>query len=281
MAFQSFIFWIFTITQMLVWLYIVSCFSRDVFFNLYVNRARTLLFKPVTWIQSILPGFPEWAAALLLFLFVLMLHPAVARASANPMFFSIGPLALRANLRTLSGAFGFSLFAFAIMIGQINFVRLGMALRLGRRDRNGALECLDTLCWPLSIPRPQVSAAATVGVLVISVAGIRLAAGTLAPHALLNATTAPMLTRLTLFAVIDVLVLLRVGIVGLVILSIGGMLTGRLAVMGMANEWLSSLSRIFIRQPLTFGMLDLTPLLIYFGANFLHGVLITLVAGGH
>ena len=55
MSAPTLFFWIYTGALLLLWIYIASSFGRDVFYNLYVNRARTLLYKPVTWVQSIAP----------------------------------------------------------------------------------------------------------------------------------------------------------------------------------------------------------------------------------
>lgn len=85
-----FFFWITTGALLLLWIYIASSFGKDVFFNLYVNRARTLLFRPVTWVQSIAPRCADWAAAALLFGFVLLLRAALAKASGKPLFHVVG-----------------------------------------------------------------------------------------------------------------------------------------------------------------------------------------------
>lgn len=284
MASQSFLFWIFTAAQILLWIYLVSCFSRDRFFNLYVNRARTLLFKPVTWVQSILPNFPEWGAAALLFAFVTILHAAFARAGGQPMDFAIGGRAFSANLTSLPAAAAFGLATFAIMVAQINLVRMGMELRYGKRTKNSVIECLDTVCWPLSIPRVQFSALASAGVLFVATLLVASASGAFnltwmksAPPLDATLVLGKAGLQLTLFAIIDVLILLRTSVVALVILSIGGLLTAKLPIMGMANEWLNAISRIFLRNPLTVGMFDLTPLIIFYGANFIHSILINAV----
>ena len=284
MASQTLLYWIFTAAQILFWIYLVSCFSGDVYFNLYVNRARTFLFKPITWVQSILPRFPEWGAAALLFLFVTLLHAAFSRAGGKPMDFTVGLKTFSANLHSLPAAAIFGLAAFSIVIGQVNLVRMGMELRHGRKTRNGVIECLDTVCWPLSIPPAKFSAPATAGTLFAATLLIAIVSGSINLTAL---QTAPALQvaiamgkaglQLTLFAIIDVLVLLRSAVVALVILSIGGLVTGKLPIMGMANEWLNGISRIFLRNPITVGMFDLTPLLIYYLASFVHGFLVNAV----
>lgn len=284
MASQSLLFWIFTAAQILLWIYLVSCFSRDMFFNLYVNRARTLLFKPITWVQSILPRFPEWGAAALLFLFITTLHAAFARAGNKPMHFIVGLKPFTANLQSLPAAAAFGFASFFIIVCQINLLRIGMELRYGKRTRNGVIECLDTVAWPLSIPPAKLSAVATAGTLFIAtllIAGtssaINLKAfqNTSAFNSVLAMGKAGL--QLTLFAIIDVLILLRSAVIALVLLSIGGLVTGKLPVMGMANEWLNAISRIFLRNPITVGLFDLTPLIIYFVADLVHGFLLNIV----
>ena len=73
-----------SLALLFLWIYVASCFSNDVFFNLYVNRVRTWLFRPVTWVQNIAPKCPEWMAATILLVLLLLLRGA--SSAQNPAF---------------------------------------------------------------------------------------------------------------------------------------------------------------------------------------------------
>lgn len=281
------VFWIFTVAQLILWIYIVSCFSKDVFFNLYVNRARTLLFKPVTFVQSIAPRCPEWVAATILLVFTLLLHCAFAKASDKPLTFLIGDHLMLANLKSLPASALFSLMTFIVILCQINLIRILMMLRFGKWSRNAVIECLDTVCSPLSIPKLEYAAAATAACLLVSTTLMALASSgswTLndSPEVtfLPSLAAKPLLAlKLGILSILDILMLFKSAIAVLVIISIGGLVTGKLVIMGMANEWLSSFSRIFVKNPLTIGVFDITPLIIYYLADFVHSFLVDLVNG--
>ena len=284
---QPLLFWVFLAAQLLLWIYIASCFNKDVFFNLYVNRARTLLFKPVTFVQSIAPKCPDWVAAGILFIFTFLLHCAFAKASNNALSFRIGYNNLSANLKSLPASAIFSLMTFVVIVCQINIIRMVMMLRFGKWSKNAVIECLDTVCFPLSIPKLEVSAIATAVCLLgstslmsMAAAGVVGVTGTGDIAILPSLADKPILAvQFGLLAIVDILLLLKSAVVALVIVSIGGLVTGKLPIMGMANEWLSAFSRIFIKKPLTLGMFDLTPLLIYYLAEYIHAFLANLING--
>ncbi len=281
------VFWIFTLSQLILWIYIVSCFSKDVFFNLYVNRARTFLFKPVTFVQSIAPKCPEWIAAAILLAFTLLLHCAFAKASNKPLSFQIGDKMMRANLNSFPASALFSLMTFVIIVCQINLIRILMMLRFGKWSKTAVVECLDTVCSPLSIPKLKYSAAATALCLLGATSVMALTSSgsfhlnEMGEFALLPSLASnPLLSlKLGLLSFLDILLLFKFAIMVLVVISIGGLVTGKLVIMGMANEWLSSFSRIFVKNPLTVGVFDITPLIIYYLTDFVHTFLVGLVNG--
>ncbi len=284
---QPLLFWVFLAAQILLWIYVASCFNKDVFFNLYVNRARTLLFKPVTFVQSIAPKCPDWVAAAILVAFTFLLHCAFAKASNNALSFKIGYNNLSANLKSLPRSALFSLMTFVVIVCQINIIRIFMMLRFGKWSKNAVVECLDTVCFPLSIPKLEYSAIATSACLLLSTSLMYMASvGSLGVTASGGSAILPsivdkplLVLQLGLLAIVDILLLLKSAIVALVIISIGGLVTGKLPIMGMANEWLSAFSRIFLKTPLVIGMFDLTPLIIYYLANIVHNILVGLVNG--
>lgn len=282
------IFWIYTSALLLLWIYIVSCFSKDVFFNLYVNRARTLLFKPVTWVQSIAPKCTEWAAAAILLGFVLLLRCAVAKASGKALFHPFGGyfgLEAKADLDSFPASALFSLVSFIIIVCQANLIRLALVLRFGRRTKVPVIECLNTVSSPLSIPAPIFSAAATVLCLLVCTAVMGLTTKNMVPPAELGGVAVanpfgmePLFAvKATLLALVDTLDIVKSGLMLLIFISIAGLLFRNLTVMGMANEWLGLFSRVFVKNPIGIGMLDFTPLILYYLLGFAHGILVDLV----
>ena len=281
------IFWTYTFALLLLWIYIVSCFSKDVFFNLYVNRARTLLFKPVTWVQSITPKCPEWAAASLLLVFILLLRCALAKTAGKPLQHVIGNVVMMANLKSFPASALFSFLSFLIVIGQINLIRLALVLRFGDKTNNAVVECLKTVSAPLSIPKPRTSAILTVIGLLITTSLLMLTTANNFPPTQIGGIefanpyryTILFAVKASLFVILDILALVKYGLILLIILSLAGLAFRNLTVIGMANEWLGTVSRVFFKNPIGIGMLDFTPLLLYYVFGIAHTLLINFVDG--
>ena len=281
-----FFFWITTGALLLLWIYIASSFGKDVFFNLYVNRARTLLFRPVTWVQSIAPRCADWAAAALLFGFVLLLRAALAKASGKPLFHVVGNMGLEADLKSFPAAAAFSAASFAVVLCQANLLRLALVLRFGRRSTHPVIECLDTVTKPFSLMPPAASAIATAFALMAATTAMAAASpdlptvrmfGLVVANPLAGSALFPL--KAALFAAVDLLRIVSGGLMLLIFISIGGMLIRNLPVTGMANEWLAILSRFFIARTIGVGMLDFTPLILYYVLGFIHSALLTVVDG--
>lgn len=284
MSASTLFFWIYTGALLLLWTYIASSFGKDVFYNLYVNRARTLLFKPVTWVQSIAPRCPDWAAAALLFVFVLLLRAVLAKASAKPLFHVVGDWVLKADLKSFSAAAAFSAASFVVVLCQANLLRLALVLRFGRRSTHPVIECLDTVAKPLSLAPPVASAIATALCLMAATTAMAAASpegptatvlGVTVVNPLVPSALFPL--KAALFASLDLLSIVSGGLMLLIVVSIGGMLMHNLPVTGMANEWLAILSRFFIARTIGVGMLDFTPLILYYVLSFAHGILLDVV----
>ena len=83
--------------------------------------------------------------------------------------------------------------------------------------------------------------------------------------------------KAALFAALDLLGIVASGLMLLIFISIGGMLMRNLPVTGMANEWLAILSRFFIARTIGVGMLDFTPLILYYVLGYAHTILLGVV----
>ena len=284
MSASTLFFWIYTGALLLLWIYIASSFGKDVFYNLYVNRARTLLFKPVTWVQSIAPRCPDWAAAALLFVFILLLRAVLAKASAKPLFHVVGDWVLKADLKSFSAAAAFSAASFVVVLCQANLLRLALVLRFGRRSNHPVIECLDTVAKPFSLAPPAASAIATALCLMTATTAMAAASpdgptATVLGFTVVNplAPSALFPLKAALFAALDLLSIVSGGLMLLIVVSIGGMLMHNLPVTGMANEWLAILSRFFIARTIGVGMLDFTPLILYYVLGYAHTILLDVV----
>ncbi|MGI5870148.1 MAG: hypothetical protein ACOX9C_11995 [Kiritimatiellia bacterium] len=284
MSTTTLFFWIYTGALLLLWIYIASSFGKDVFYNLYVNRARTLLCRPVTWVQSLAPRLSDWVAAALLFIFILLLRIVLAKASKKPLFHIIGDTVFNADLKSFTDAVAFSAASFAVILCQANLLRLALIARFGKRSTHPVIECLETVAKPLSLPSPSRSAVATALTLLAATATM-IATSSNFPHVdalgimianpLADSALYPL--KATLFAAIDVLRIVANGLILLIFVSLGGMLMRNLAVMGMANEWLAIFSRFFITRPIGVGMLDFTPLILFYLLGVAHSILIDIV----
>ena len=120
---------------LLGWVYLASCFVEGSFYNLLVNRVRTALFRPVTWVQRLSPRLGEKSAAgilLLLALAVCATLPVALGGEPEILFGGIHPVRVPAtprHLRSLLAAAGLQLAAFALLLGQLALLRLAFALR--------------------------------------------------------------------------------------------------------------------------------------------------------
>lgn len=281
---SSIFFWIYTGALLLLWIYIASSFGKDVFYNLYVNRARTLLYKPVTWVQSIAPRCTDWIAAALLFVFILLLRAVLAKASGKPLFHVVGDQVLKADLGSFSAAAVFSAASFAVVLCQANLLRLALVLRFGRRSTHPVTECLDTVAKPFSLLPPAASAIATALCLMAATTAMAAASASVPSIQVFGMTvgnpfaaSALFPVKAALFAALDLLGILASGLMLLIFISIGGMLMQNLPIMGMANEWLAIFSRFFIARTIGIGMLDFTPLILYYVLRLAHPILLDVV----
>ena len=138
-----------SIVLLLGWVYLASCFVEDSFYNLLVNRARTALFRPVTWVQRLSPRLSERAAAGLLLAFALAACatlPVALGGEPEILFGGIHPVRVhidRRALQSLLAAVGLQLAAFALLLGQLALLRLAFALR-GRAADGAVSEFLET-----------------------------------------------------------------------------------------------------------------------------------------
>ena len=155
---------------LVAWTYLASCFVEDSFYNAYVNRLRSAMFRPVTAVQRAVPRLSERAAAALVFALAVAVVAALSRVGASSAVPGGAPAgaAFGGGLRVLparpgaDAALALAAGRFAILLGQLALLRLLLVWRLGGGDGSGVLAFLDTAAWPLSLPRglSQTAAAA-------------------------------------------------------------------------------------------------------------------------
>lgn len=261
---------------LVVWTYLASCFVRDSYFNLFVNRIRTALFRPVTWFQRLGPRVPEAAAAGVLLALVFAAScvlPKAMGADASATFGGFLPIAApRASLpRTAALQAG----SFLVLLGQLALLRTAFALRFGPGARSEVREFLDAAVWPASRPRHPGAAAA-------AAAGLLLAGAWLCACAALGFRALPQgFVLLALLGAVDLLALLRGVLIALCVLSwLPLFFPGRMqAAAAMANEGLGDFTRLAFGRDFLAGPVSLGPLLLWFVLGFLHPMLVRLVAG--
>ena len=274
-------YWIFSLVLLLLWIYVASCFGKDVFFNLYVNRVRTLLFRPVTWVQNVAPKCPEWLAAAILLVLVLLLRGALAKAIEAPLDQLFGDTVLVADMASFKKTAMFATLSLLLLVCKINVIRMVMCWRFGEKTRSSVVECLCTATSPLSaLPLKRSAIATSIAFLAISSAMLFVSGHTYTPRGTIAIIANPgvyLALKLTLFAIADVLLFLRTLIIALFIVQIVGILSANRTAIGMAGEWFNEISRVFVNRPAIVGMLDLTPLIAMLLLGFAHGIAISLI----
>lgn len=263
-----------SLVLLLGWVYLASCFVEDSFYNLLVNRVRTALFRPVTWVQRLSPRLSEKVAAGLLLaaaLAVCATIPAALGRDPEILFGGIHPVGVHIGhrpLRSLPAAVGLQLAAFAVLLGQLALLRLAFALR-GRAADGAVAEFLETATWPLPRrARPAVVAAAAAGCL--------LAGGALA--AWCNDGSG-MAHRLALLGAIDLLRLLRWVLIACCLLSWAPLVSPRArGVSEVANLVLQDLMRLVLGgRDLAVGLVSFGPLILWWVLGLVHPLLAGLV----
>lgn len=260
---------------LLGWVYLASCFVEGSFYNLLVNRVRTALFRPVTWVQRLSPRLSESAAAGLLLaaaLAVCATLPAALGRDPEILFGGIHPVRVhvgRLPLQSLPAALGLQLAAFALLLGQLALLRLAFALR-GRAADGAVAEFLETATWPLPRrARPAAVAAAAAGCL--------LAGGALAAWCNDGAGAAP---RLALLGAIDLLRLLRWVLIACCLLSWAPFVAPQArGAAEVSNLVLQDLMRLVLGgRDLAVGFVSFGPLVLWWLLGLVHPLLAGLVS---
>ena len=273
-----------------VWIYVASCFVEDGFYNLYVNRVRQALFRPVTWLQGLSPRLPEWGAAALLLALVALALSALPKALAANAAASFGGVPLFAPRASPPRTLALRAGSFATLLGQVALLRLAFVWRFGRFGGGPVRECLDVAAWPLSLPRDLRAAAG-------AAAGALLAGGWLCawsassfgnvpvvhrawPALAGGAETGALPLRLAALGAVDLLELVRWLLLVGCVLSWGTLLSPRLAeASGMAHEWIDAFTALVLGpdRPLAVGFVSFAPLVLFFLLGYLHPLLARLL----
>ena len=264
-----------------LWIYIASSFGRgrEAFFNFYINRVRRLLFAPITFVQNLFPKLPDWGAAIILFALTataLVLFHKHSIESALSIPAELPRSLIRRRI----------LYESVLLLGRpvvwfcgLNLIRTAMIWRLGRGRVNNTLECLDTVCFPLSRLKLPLSVAASVAVIIALSAAIPDIAGScgylmMGVKAIGGEIETGQSVKLAIGGLLGTLMVLRSLIGAGIIASIAGLLIGQRAITGMADEWLASITRIITTRRLTFAMFDFTPVIIYIAAGYIYDYLV-------
>ena len=256
-----------SLVLLLGWVYLASCFVEDSFYNLLVNRVRTALFRPVTWVQRLSPRLGEKAAAGILLLLALAVCATlpVALGKEPDLPFGNG-MALLAPRTSFPRALGLQLAAFALLLGQLALLRLAFALR-GRAADGAVAEFLGTATWPLPRrARPAAIAAAAAGFLVAGAALAAWSGGVLPP----GAPSIPV--RLALLGAVDLLRLLRWVLIACCVLSWAQFVApAARGVSDVANLVLQDLMRLVLGgRDLAVGFVSFGPLVLWWILGLVH-----------
>lgn len=273
------------------WIYVASCYDADGFYNLYVNRIRAALFRPVTALQRSIPKLSEKAAAWLFFSLVVLASAALARfawaTSTNPRAagasFGGGVVVLSLS-KGFPAPFFLAAGRFAVLLGQLSLLRVVLDLRLGGTDKSGARTMLDTATWPLSLPGsvPAAAGAACAALFV----GSWLCMLSSSPAAVAAAFPA---LRLALVSAADLMLVVRdVMLVGCVLSWIRPVPDANPRrsfwretfdfVSGLSSEAMSDVVRAVVgSNPMSLGFVSFAPLVAFFVLGWLHRLAVALL----
>lgn len=280
------------------WVYLASCFEVDSFYNLYVNRLRSGLFRPITAIQRTFPKLSEKAAAAVLVAVTLAVATLLTLLTAGPgggsggfavgASFAGGRAILPMRPGSPIAAFYLTLGKFAITLGQLALLRLLLELRLRNVRKSPSRDFLDTAVWPLSLSKGSPSfssaswmAAAKAGVVIF--AGVALCIGATANRG--GALLPESMLRLAALAAIDTLLLVRgILLVGCIASWITIIPSNPVSTSPWRAllEFISGLSGDTMRDiisatigdnPLSVGFVSFAPLLMFFAIGLVHPLL--------
>lgn len=276
---ETIIIWIYNSILLFLWIYIGSSFGKDVFYNLFVNRTRSFLTKPVLWVQSLFPRCKDWVAAALMIVALLALRVVLSKASNHDLSYRLGHTLLKAYPHAFWPGFLFCTFSFCILISQANLLYLFLRFR---RIYGAELvtECLETVSKPFSLLRPRASLIVTFASLLLATSGLvwcssGVPQGSAQQAFGMNPLAISILFPIkgALLAAVGLLPVISGGIMVLIIVSLVSLALRNLQVMNLTNVWLNTLSRSLFPHRIGFGPLDFTPLILYYILNFVSNLL--------
>ena len=281
---------LFSVLLLLPWVYVSSGRAGANWQNLYANRIRTLLFRPVSAAGRLLPRqAPEWVApavcGALLLLARLLLGVAVGGGFPDgrglpPADLRLcgGVIALRARDGAPIALLALQLGSFAFLLGRLALLRLLLVWRLGEGDGGAPVEFLGISAWPAA--RPGAGAARNAaGAAALLLAGAALCCA----GAGVGFSPGPVV-KLALGAAADTLLLVRALLFAFCILSFANAFSrppawsaradwASFAAMA-ASDWLDAFDRAVFGRPIVFGAVGLGPLILFFVTGALHALLV-------
>lgn len=288
------------ILMLAVWTYLASCFEAESFQNLYVNRIRSLLFRPITALERIFPqSAPEWVAPLVMFALLPTFGAMAAKFSGTGAAVTFCGMTLRPANPDSFGAIAVTIIsAFMLLVAKLSLLRVLLVWRLGPASGSSPVEFLETATWPVPKIADSASArpssglgasptwihAAITGAVFLAGAALALAASGAGATAAVGASAAP---RLALAAAIDTLLVLRSMLLFFCICSFFGFGIGPAAWSGpgewmnflgaASRDWLGDIVRATIGREISFGAIGFAPLLLFLAIGLIHPFLASLV----
>ncbi|NLB69659.1 MAG: hypothetical protein GX804_08280 [Lentisphaerae bacterium] len=210
---------------------------------------------------------------------------AIIKAISLPIQQRFGYSWINADLMSFYKTAGFIGLSFFLFICKLNIIRMAMCWRFGVKSRSNVVESLNTATAPLSLLPLKYSAVLTFVTMFAIVNGMMFFYKTSSLQIQTDSFTAlvkwfPTTLKLALLAIADVLVLMRTLIIAVFIVQIAGMIMSNRTITGMAGEWFSEISRLFLNRPFVVGgIINLTPLIALFVLDFAHKILIGFISG--
>ncbi len=283
---------LFSVLLLLLWVYVSTCRTGTNWQNLYANRIRALLFRPISAAERALPrDAPEWVAPAVCGVLLLAARALLGATggggivTAADMRLCGGAIILSAR-GGAAGLLALQLGAFALLLANLALLRLLLVWRIGETGGgayggDGApVEFLGIATWPATRPGAGAGRNAA-GAAALLIAGAALCCAGVGA----GLAVGPM-AKLAIGAAIDTLALVRSLLFAFCILSFASAFSGPAAWGGgrgdwlsfasmAASDWLDSFERATFGHQLVFGAIGIGPLILFFATGLLHKILVS------
>ena len=253
--------------------------SRDSFFNPHLARLSTLCQRVTDFLQPVLPWLSARYRAAVALLFLLLFRGFLLYNTAALLVLTVGPKRIDPaapplfeatfNQTHIRDCLSYSLLSFFTLAFALGAISLLYSL-LTRGKQNAIMQALDALSGPPPSPNPLFRSGhlllfGCALVIIVSILGAPTGVYPGTPPI----TLAPRLFLAIAAAIVGSFETLYTILIALIIVSFVGALTGRLALLKTAHEFITFLMGPLAHRPLRMGAFDFTPLIFLLAINLM------------